>query len=112
MAIKSSVGKKGKNVKADVIEVQDLLNRATRIPYRLLDTDGFAGAKTIERIEFFQREVMGFQFKVLDEDVIKCISSLPVELDGVDTDPVEVVGHTAPNLTGGARHPPLGRATG
>jgi DNA polymerase II large subunit len=36
---------------------------------------------------------MGFQFKVLDEDVIKCISNLPVEIDGVDTDPVEVVGH-------------------
>lgn len=62
MAIKSSVGKKGRNLKADVIEIQNLLNRATRIPYRLLDTDGFVGAKTIERIEFFQREVMGFQF--------------------------------------------------
>ena len=36
---------------------------------------------------------MGFQFKVLDEDVVKCISNLPVELDGVDTDPVEVVGN-------------------
>lgn len=62
MAIKSSVGKKGKNVKADVLEVQNLLNRAIRIPYRLLDTDGFVGAKTIERIELFQSEVMGFQF--------------------------------------------------
>ena len=41
----------------------------------------------------YEREVGNFQFKVLDEDVDKCISSLPVEPDGVDTDPVEVVGH-------------------
>jgi DNA polymerase II large subunit len=47
----------------------------------------------VEELRIYEREVMGFQFKVLDEDVHKCISSLPVELDGVDTDPVEVVGH-------------------
>jgi DNA polymerase II large subunit len=47
----------------------------------------------VEELRIYEREVMGFQFKVLDEDVIKCISSLPVELDGVDTDPVDVVGH-------------------
>lgn len=47
----------------------------------------------VEELRIYEREVMGFQFKVLDEDVVKCIASLPVELDGVDTDPVEVVGH-------------------
>ena len=47
----------------------------------------------VEELRIYEREVMGFQFKVLDEDVLKCIASLPVELDGVDTDPVEVVGH-------------------
>src|ERR671936_778214 len=47
----------------------------------------------VEELRIYEREVMGFQFKVLDEDVLRCISSLPVELDGVDTDPVEVVGH-------------------
>src|ERR687886_2063079 len=47
----------------------------------------------IEELRIYEREVGNFQFKVLDEDVDKCISSLPVELDGVDTDPVEVVGH-------------------
>lgn len=47
----------------------------------------------VEELRVYEREVMGFQFKVLDEDVVKCIASLPVELDGVDTDPVEVVGH-------------------
>jgi DNA polymerase II large subunit len=47
----------------------------------------------VEELRIYEREVMGFQFKVLDEDVVKCISNLPVELDGVDTDPVELVGH-------------------
>lgn len=47
----------------------------------------------VEELRIYEREVMGFQFKVLDEDVVKCISNLPVELDGVDTDPVEIVGH-------------------
>src|SRR6185295_8985209 len=49
----------------------------------------------VEELRLYEREVMGFQFKVLDEDVVRCISNLPVELDGVDTDPVEVVGHKA-----------------
>src|ERR671926_994767 len=47
----------------------------------------------IEELRIYEREVGNFQFKVLDEDVIKCIMNLPVELDGMDTDPVEVVGH-------------------
>src|SRR5918912_3804201 len=47
----------------------------------------------IEELRIYEREVGNFQFKVLDEDVIKCIINLPVELDGMDTDPVEVVGH-------------------
>src|SRR5215213_6263212 len=47
----------------------------------------------VEELRIYEREVGSFQFKILDEDVIKCISNLPVELDGVDTDPVEVVGH-------------------
>jgi DNA polymerase II large subunit len=47
----------------------------------------------VEELRIYEREVGSFQFKVLDEDVIKCISNLPVELDGIDTDQVEVVGH-------------------
>ncbi len=47
----------------------------------------------VEELRIYEREVGNFQFKILDEDVIACITSLPVELDGVDTDPVEVVGH-------------------
>jgi DNA polymerase II large subunit len=40
----------------------------------------------VEELRIYEREVGSFQFKVLDEDVIKCISRLPVELDGIDTD--------------------------
>jgi DNA polymerase II large subunit len=47
----------------------------------------------VEELRIYEREVGNFQFKVLDEDVIKCIRSLPVELDGIDTDQVEVTGH-------------------
>src|SRR5215212_5397149 len=49
----------------------------------------------VEELRIYEREVGSFQFKVVDEDVVKCISNLPVELDGVDTDPVEIVGHRA-----------------
>jgi DNA polymerase II large subunit len=51
----------------------------------------------IEELRIYEREVGNFQFKILDEDVVKCITNLPVELDGVDTDPVEVVGHRGMN---------------
>src|SRR6187200_725274 len=49
----------------------------------------------VEELRIYEREVGSFQFKVLDEDVVKCIMNLPVELDGMDTDPVEIVGHRA-----------------
>lgn len=47
----------------------------------------------IEELRLYEREVGNFQFKVLDADVDFCISNLPVEIDGVDTDPVELVIH-------------------
>jgi DNA polymerase II large subunit len=51
----------------------------------------------VEELRIYEREVGNFQFKILDEDVVKCITNLPVELNGVDTDPVEVVGHRGMN---------------
>jgi DNA polymerase II large subunit len=50
-------------------------------------------SRYVEELRIYEREVGNFQFKVSDKDVIHCVSSLPVEIDGVDTDPVEVVGH-------------------
>jgi len=46
-----------------------------------------------EELRVYEREVGNFQFKVLDEDIRRTISNLPVEIDGVETDPVEVVVH-------------------
>lgn len=48
----------------------------------------------VEELRVYERESgIGFQYRVKDEDIVKVISNLPVELDGVDTDPVEVVNH-------------------
>ncbi len=46
-----------------------------------------------EELRIYEREVGNFQYKVTDEDIRKTISNLPVEIDGVETDPVEVVVH-------------------
>ena len=47
----------------------------------------------VEELRIYEREAGNFQFHVLDEDITTVISNLPVELDGVDTDPYEVVNH-------------------
>ena len=47
----------------------------------------------IEELRIYEREASSFQFHILDEDIEHVISNLPVELDGVDTDPYEVVNH-------------------
>jgi DNA polymerase II large subunit len=47
----------------------------------------------VEELRVYERDVGNFQYHVLDEDVVTVISNLPVELDGVDTDPNEVVNH-------------------
>lgn len=47
----------------------------------------------IEELRIYEREASSFQFHILDEDIVHVISNLPVELNGVDTDPYEVVNH-------------------
>ncbi|HUI86317.1 MAG TPA: DNA polymerase II large subunit [Nitrososphaerales archaeon] len=47
----------------------------------------------VEELRIYEREVGNFQFKVTDDDIRYAISNLPVEIDGVETDPVEVVVH-------------------
>jgi len=47
----------------------------------------------VEELRVYEREAGNFQFHVLDDDISHVISNLPVELDGVDTDPYEVVNH-------------------
>ena len=48
----------------------------------------------VEELRIYEREASAsFQFHITDEDIEHVISNLPVELDGVDTDPFEVVNH-------------------
>ncbi len=46
-----------------------------------------------EELRIYERDVGNFQYKVTDEDIRNTISNLPVEIDGIETDPVEVVVH-------------------
>lgn len=47
----------------------------------------------IEELRTYEREVGNFQFRVADDDIKRALLYLPVEIDGVETDPVEVVIH-------------------
>lgn len=47
----------------------------------------------VEELRIYERDVGSFQYHVQDQDIITVIANLPVELDGVDTDPNEVVNH-------------------
>ena len=62
--------------------------------YRANSHDDETG-RFVEELRLYERHVKGgnFQYRVDDEDVVSVISNLPVELDGVDTDPVELVNH-------------------
>jgi DNA polymerase II large subunit len=73
--------------------IADHARRIVGVDSYSADSSDDESGRFVEELRIYEREVGSFQFKVLDEDVIKCISRLPVELDGIDTDPVEVVGH-------------------
>ncbi len=59
-------------------------------PYRARDEEI---ARYIEELRVYEREVGNFQYRVSDSDVRVALSNLPVEIDGVETDPFEVVVH-------------------
>ena len=61
-------------------------------PYVANSFDDETG-RFVEELRIYEREASNFQYHVLDEDIIHTIANLPVELDGVDTDPYEVVNH-------------------
>jgi DNA polymerase II large subunit len=46
-----------------------------------------------EELRIYERDVGNFQYKVTDDDIRRAISNLPVEIDGIETDPIEVVVH-------------------
>ena len=47
----------------------------------------------VEELRLYEREVARFQFKVSDEELFNAIMRLPVEVNGVETDPFEVTAY-------------------
>ncbi|WP_455285113.1 hypothetical protein, partial [[Eubacterium] cellulosolvens] len=47
----------------------------------------------VEELRLYEREVARFQYKVPDEEFFNVITKLPVEITGVETDPVEVASY-------------------
>ncbi|MCP8317055.1 MAG: DNA polymerase II large subunit, partial [archaeon] len=47
----------------------------------------------MEELRTYEREVGNFQFRVSDDDIKHALLHLPVEIDGVETDPIEIVIH-------------------
>lgn len=73
--------------------IADHVRRAVNLgKYRANSFDDETG-RFVEELRIYEREASNFQYRVSDEDIVKVISNLPVELDGVDTDPFEVVNH-------------------
>lgn len=62
-AIGGSVGRGGKNARADVVTVQKLINQNLHriAPVARLETDGVTGRLTLRAIEAFQRRVVGMR---------------------------------------------------
>lgn len=59
-------------------------------PYRAREEEI---ARYIEELRVYEREVGSFQYRISDSDIRVTLSNLPVEIDGVETDPFEVVVH-------------------
>ncbi len=44
-----------------------------------------------EEVRIYEREIAKFQYKLIDEELTNAVLNLPVEVTGVETDPLEVV---------------------
>lgn len=58
--------------------------------YRATEVDA---KRFVEELRLYEREVARFQYKVPDEELFNVIMKLPVEVTGVETDPVEVASY-------------------
>ncbi len=75
--------------------IADHVRKAVGLSKYQADSFDDETGRFVEELRIYEREAGNFQFHILDEDIIHVISNLPVELDGVDTDPYEVVNHKA-----------------
>jgi len=58
--------------------------------YRATDVDA---KRFVEELRLYEREVARFQYNVPDQELFNVIMKLPVEVTGVETDPVEVASY-------------------
>ena len=75
--------------------IADHVRKAVGLSRYQADSFDDETGRFVEELRIYEREAGNFQFHILDEDILHVISNLPVELDGVDTDPYEVVNHKA-----------------
>jgi DNA polymerase II large subunit len=73
--------------------IADYVRKAVGLAKFQADSFDDETGRFVEELRIYEREASSFQFHILDEDIIHVISNLPVELNGVDTDPYEVVNH-------------------
>jgi len=62
---------------------------------RLLGLDRYKGTEMearrfVEELRLYEREVARFQYKLSDRELFNAVLNLPVEVNGVETDPIEV----------------------
>ncbi len=94
ISIAGPIRSAGGTESAVTILIADYIRKAVGLSkYEANSFDDETG-RFVEELRIYESEAQGnFQFHVSDDDVIKVISNLPVELTGVDTDPFEVVNH-------------------
>jgi len=59
-------------------------------PYKATETDA---KRFVEELRLYEREVARFQYRIPDAELLKAVTRLPVEITGVETDPVEVTSY-------------------
>ncbi len=59
-------------------------------PYKATEVDA---KRFVEELRVYEREVARFQYKIPDVELIRAVTKLPVEITGVETDPVEVTSY-------------------
>lgn len=58
--------------------------------YRATDLEA---KRFVEELRLYEREVARFQYKISDEELYNAFMRLPIEVNGVETDPVEVASY-------------------
>ena len=60
--------------------IADQIRKVANVDKYIANSYDDETGRFVEELRIYEREVGNFQFKILDEDVIKCINNLPVDL--------------------------------